>query len=348
MIRRFLIYFFSFLLIFGALAAVFSWHFYQSYLDTPLELDERVFILSVPENSSLTSVTRELGVDGYLRYPRLLLLHAKMQKTQSIQVGEYELVIEDTPRILLEKLHGGDVMLYRTSLIEGWSTKQMLDHLRSDARLKDDIGDIELEDMPDRLNLDIGFAEGWFYPDTYVYARDLPISVLLLQAHERMQDVLAEEWLQRGFGVPYETPYQALILASIVEKETGVPEERSQIAGVFVRRLQLNMRLQTDPTVIYGLGDAYSGNLTRDNLQQASPYNTYLIRGLTPTPIANPGRDAIHAALNPDQGSALYFVARGDGSHQFSDTLEAHNAAVRQFQIEQRAVDYQSAPEGEQ
>jgi UPF0755 protein len=346
-IRRFLIYFFSCLLIFGSLATAFSWHFYQSYLDAPLELDERVFILRVPENSSLTSVTRELGVDGYLLYPRLLLLHAKLQKTQSIQVGEYELVSGDSPRILLEKLHGGDVLLYRTSLIEGWSTQQMLDHLRSDARLNDDIGEVAIEDLPNWLNLDIGFAEGWFYPDTYVYARGLPISVLLLQAHERMQDILAEEWLQRGFGVPYETPYQALIMASIVEKETGVPKERSQIAGVFVRRLQQGMRLQTDPTVIYGLGGAYSGNLTRAHLRQASPYNTYLIRGLTPTPIANPGRDAIRAALNPDQGSVLYFVARGDGSHQFSDTLEAHNAAVRQFQIEQRAVNYQSAPDGE-
>ena len=347
MIRRFLICFFSYLLIFGSLAGAFSWYFYQSYLDTPLDLDERAFILRVPENSSLTSVTRELGIDGYLLYPRLLLFHAKLQKTQSIQVGEYELVGGDSPRILLEKLHGGDVLLYRTSLIEGWSTRQMLDHLRSDARLNDDIGEVAIEDLPSWLNLDIGFAEGWFYPDTYLYARDLPISVLLLQAHERMQDILAEEWLQRDFGVPYETPYQALIMASIVEKETGVTEERSQIAGVFVRRLKQGMRLQTDPTVIYGLGEAYSGNLTRAHLRQANPYNTYLIKGLTPTPIANPGRDAIRAALNPDQGSALYFVARGDGSHQFSDTLEAHNAAVRQFQIEQRAVNYQSAPDGE-
>jgi len=347
-IRRFLAYFFASLFLFGSLAIGGCWYFYQTYLDTPLELDERVFILRVPENNSLTSVTRDLWIDGYLRYPRLLLLQAKLEKTQSIRVGEYELVREDTPRILLQKLHGGDVLLYRTSLIEGWSTMQMLAHLQADTRLSDDLGEVELEDLASRLNLDVGFAEGWFYPDTYVYARDLPISVLLLQAHERMQDILAEEWLQRGFGVPYETRYEALIMASIVEKETGVPRERAEIAGVFVRRLQLGMRLQTDPTIIYGLGDSYSGNLTRAHLRQASPYNTYLNNGLTPTPIANPGRDAIHAALNPEQGSALYFVARGDGSHQFSDTLEAHNAAVRQFQIEQRAVDYQSAPEGDQ
>lgn len=322
------------------------WFWYQDYLDTSLELDERVFILRVPENSSLTSVTREMGVDGYLRFPKLLLLHARLQETQSIQTGEYELVTEDTPRTLLDKLHQGEVLVYRTSLIEGWTTKQMLDHLRADTRLRDDIGEITIEELPTALGIDIGFPEGWFYPDTYVYSRGLPVSVLLVQAHERMQQVLAEEWANRAFGVPYETPYEALIMASIVERETGVPEERAEIAGVFVRRLEQRMRLQTDPTVIYGLGDDYRGNLTRAHLRQPTPYNTYTNHGLPPTPIANPGRGAINAALNPNLGSALYFVGRGDGSHQFSDTLTEHNAAVRQYQIEQRAEDYQSAPSG--
>ena len=344
MIRRFLLYFFSFGLVFGSIAAVGCWYFYQNYLDSPLNLDDRGFILNVPENSSLSAVTRELGIDSYLDYPKLLMLHAKLEETQSIQVGEYELSAEDTPRTLLAKLHKGEVVLYRTSLIEGWTTKQILDHLQADTRLKDDIGDIQIEDLPEVLGLDIGHPEGWFYPDTYLYARGLPISVLLLQAHDRMNDVLTEEWLQRGFGIPYETPYEALIMASIVEKETGTASERAQIAGVFTRRLQQGMRLQTDPTIIYGLGDEYQGNLTRAHLQQYTAYNTYMINGLTPTPIANPGRAAINAALNPEVGSSLYFVARGDGSHQFSDTLEQHNAAVRQFQIEQRAENYQSAP----
>ena len=344
MIRRFLLYFFLCTLFFGALAAFASWYFYQSYLDTPLQLDDRVFVLQVPENSSLSIVSRDLGIDGYLRYPKLLMLHAKLEDTQSIQVGEYQLRPEDTPRTLLNRLHSGDVVLYRTSLIEGWTVNQMLNHLRADSRLRNDLGDIDALDLPVRLGLDIEHPEGWFYPDTYVFARGLPISVLLLQAHERMQDVLSEEWLARGFGIPYETPYEALIMASIVEKETGAPSERAQIAGVFVRRLQQGMRLQTDPTIIYGLGDAYEGNLTRAHLRQLTPYNTYMINGLTPTPIANPGREAIKAALNPEPGSTLYFVARGDGTHQFSDTLQQHNEAVRQFQIEQRAENYRSAP----
>lgn len=344
MIRRFLLYFFGCCIVFGAIAAAASWYWYQSYLDTPLELDERAFILRVPENSSLTSVTRELGVDGYLRYPKLLLLYARLEGTQSIQVGEYELFAEDTPRTLLNKLHNGDVLLYRTSLIEGWTTEQMLDHLRSDSRLRDDIGDIDVMQLPAALELDIDHPEGWFYPDTYVFARSLPISVLLIQAHERMQRVLEEEWGNRSFGVPYDNAYEALIMASIVEKETGMPSERGEIAGVFVRRIAQGMRLQTDPTVIYGLGDDYNGNLTREHLRRPTVYNTYTNHGLPPTPIANPGRGAIHAALNPNIGSALYFVGRGDGSHQFSDTLDQHNAAVRQYQIEQRAENYRSAP----
>ncbi|MBT5330161.1 MAG: endolytic transglycosylase MltG [Porticoccaceae bacterium] len=344
MIRRFILYFVGFTFAFSAIAGVVGWFWFQNYLDSPLELDERVFILRVPENSSLTSVTRELGIDDYLRFPRLLLLHARLEATESIQVGEYELFATDTPRTLLSKLHNGEVLVYRTSLIEGWTTKQMLDHLRSDSRLRDDIGDIEIENLPSVLDLDIGYPEGWFYPDTYVYARGLPISVLLVQAHERMRQILEEEWASRSFGVPYETSYEALIMASIVEKETGVAEERAEIAGVFVRRLEQRMRLQTDPTVIYGLGDSYDGNLTRAHLQSSTPYNTYTNHGLPPTPIANPGRGAINAALNPNVGSALYFVGRGDGSHQFSDTLAEHNAAVRQYQIEQRAEDYRSAP----
>jgi conserved hypothetical protein, YceG family len=158
-----------------------------------------------------------------------------------------------------------------------------------------------------------------------------------------MQQVLAEEWAERAEGLPLETPYEALILASIVERETGVPEERSTIAGVFVRRLNMGMKLQTDPTVIYGLGDRFKGNLTRKHLREATLYNTYVIAGLPPTPIANPGREAIHAALNPMEGDALFFVAKGDGSHQFSATLKEHRQAVRDYQL-QRAQDYRSSP----
>lgn len=163
------------------------------------------------------------------------------------------------------------------------------------------------------------------------------------KAYNRLDDVLAQEWSKRAADAPYTDPYQALIMASLVEKETGVPEERGQIAGVFVRRLKIGMLLQTDPTVIYGLGERYNGKLTRAHLKEANPYNTYMVAGLPPTPIAMVGREAIHAALNPVPGSSLYFVARGDGSHIFSDDLDAHNAAVREFQLKRRA-DYRSSP----
>jgi UPF0755 protein len=166
---------------------------------------------------------------------------------------------------------------------------------------------------------------------------------LLKLAYDRLDDVLAKEWAQRAADLPYSGPYEALIMASLVEKETGVPQERGQIAGVFVRRMAIGMLLQTDPTVIYGLGDRYSGRLTRAHLKEATPYNTYVIAGLPPTPIAMVGREAIHAALNPVAGTSLYFVARGDGSHVFSDDLDAHNNAVREFQLKRRA-DYRSSP----
>ena len=190
-----------------------------------------------------------------------------------------------------------------------------------------------------------GNPEGWLYPDTYVYHSGEGVSSVLRQAYQRMRGQLAEAWEQRAADLPYHSPYEALIMASIVEKETGVIAERPVIAGVFVRRMQKNMRLETDPTVIYGLGPQFDGNLRKKHLQdRTNPYNTYRQKGLPPTPIALAGRAALDAALNPAAGDELYFVARGDGSHQFSATLEEHNKAVRKYQIFRRKKDYRSAP----
>jgi UPF0755 protein len=199
------------------------------------------------------------------------------------------------------------------------------------------------EEVMARLGKPDMHPEGRFFPDTYRYVKGMRDVDILKQASQRLEQVLTEEWETRAPDVPYDSPYKALIMASLVEKETGVPQERAQIAGVFVRRLALNMLLQTDPTVIYGLGDSYKGKLTREHLRQPTSYNTYVNSGLPPTPISMVGREAIHAALHPEPGKSLYFVARGDGTHVFSDDIDAHNRAVREYQLKRRA-DYRSSP----
>ena len=186
--------------------------------------------------------------------------------------------------------------------------------------------------------------EGWLFPDTYNYLGTDTVLDIMLRAHRKMNRVLEQEWAKRAPGLPYKTPYEALIMASIIEKETGLAEERETISGVFVRRLLKGMRLQTDPTVIYGMGDRYDGDIRRRDLRQLTPYNTYMIKGLPPTPIAMPSGASISAALHPKAGSSLYFVARGDGGHYFSSTLQEHLGAVKKYQLEQRAENYQSAP----
>ncbi len=185
--------------------------------------------------------------------------------------------------------------------------------------------------------------EGWFFPDTYMFSGSETDLDILKRAYSRMVRVLDEEWENREQGLPYNSPYEALIMASIVERETGVAHERQEVAGVFVRRLHKGMRLQTDPTVIYGMGDDYDGRIRTRDLRAYTPYNTYRIDGLPPTPIALPGRDSVHAALHPADGDALFFVARGDGSHKFSRTLAEHQKAVREFQLNRRE-DYRSFP----
>jgi len=230
------------------------------------------------------------------------------------------------------------------TLVEGLTFKNFLETLSKQEKIDIALTDKSFAEIKNFLKLDIEHPEGWFYPDTYQYVSGISDADILLQAHKRMQRVLAEEWEKRAKDLPYKTAYEALIMASIIEKETGVAYERPEIAGVFVRRLQKGMRLQTDPTIIYGLGDSYKGNIRRKHLRQPTPYNTYVINGLPPTPIAMPARAAINAALNPAPGKTLFFVAKGDGSHQFSETLAQHNKAVQKYQIKNRVKEYRSAP----
>ena len=313
----------------------------QRYLEQPLALQQPLEV-RVESGSNLTRVLEQLQAEQTLfgGQPQLgaLLIYARLAALADIQAGDYRLEPGVTPEQLLQQLNSGEVIYHQVTLPEGLTVKQWLQRLRQQPHLTTDLNDNQLAALIDAS------PEGWLFPDSYRYQRGDTIEQILQRANRAMEQTLKQLWQERDVGLPYQTPYEALVMASIIEKETGVAWERPQIAGVFVRRLQKGMRLQTDPTVIYGLGDRYDGNLTRAHLRQKTPYNTYTIKGLPPTPIANPGADAIYAALHPAEGETLYFVAKGDGSHYFSKTLQEHEQAVEKYQRSQRRSDYRSAP----
>jgi UPF0755 protein len=280
-----------------------------------------------------------------LSSPRLFILYARITEKTKLEIGEYLLVKGSSHEQLLSLLQSGNVITYKVTLVEGKTFNDFLNTLASHKKLLTTLGlGASHQSILEQLNVSEVHPEGWFFPDTYQFASGTRDVDILMQAHQKMKKVLAEEWETRAEGLPYNSAYEALIMASIIEKETGVAYERAEIAGVFVRRLQKGMRLQTDPTIIYGLGDEYQGNIRRKHLTQKTPYNTYVIDGMPPTPIAMPGREAIHAALHPKAGNTLYFVAKGDGSHYFSATLAEHNNAVMEYQIKKRSSQYQSSP----
>jgi UPF0755 protein len=262
----------------------------------------------------------------------------------AIKAGEYELREDMSLYDVLAMLAKGDVMLRQVTLVEGWTIRQARDFLSTVDGLEDDLQGSQWEAFLLSLNLDPNQqGEGWFAPETYHFSLGNSQRDILRQAHRRLRDWLDEAWQKRRDGLPLHNAYQLLILASIVEKETALPSERGMIASVFINRLRRGMRLQTDPTVIYGLGDAFDGDLRRRDIASDSPYNTYKIKGLPPTPIALPSKDALMAvALAPDS-PYLYFVAKGDGSSYFSISLDEHQAAVRRYQINRRS-DYRSRP----
>lgn len=312
-------------------------------LQQPLKLTQEQ-LLDVPSGASPTGVLSRLQADGVIRDAFWLRLYWRFNLSgQSLHSGEYRMTPGMNARSLLGLWEKGEVVQYSLTLVEGWNFRQVRAALGKQAKLEQTLGNLSDSELMARIDHPNVFPEGRFFPDTYRYVRGMTDVELLKQAYNRLDEVLQEEWDKRAADVPYVDPYQALIMASLVEKETGVPQERGQIAGVFVRRLQQGMLLQTDPTVIYGLGERYNGKITRAFLKEATPYNTYVISGLPPTPIAMVGREAIHAAMNPVPGTSLYFVARGDGSHVFSADLDAHNAAVKEFQLKRRA-DYRSSP----
>jgi UPF0755 protein len=319
------------------LRSVWQWWHY------PMNGQQAAEVL-VGEGSSLSAVAAELAGKGALQWPRLWSSIARLQGVDGqIKRGEYRFDETRSPAQLLAALVAGRVIQYSVTLPEGISLDEALGILQQQEPLQallDGSGDPRLFE----LVAPMAAPEGLFFPDTYIYSRGESDLDILRSAHRRMLSVLDAAWENRDVGLPYADSYAALIMASIVEKETGLAEEREHIAGVFVRRLERDMRLQTDPTVIYGLGPAFDGNLRRRHLDDsANPYNTYKHKGLPPTPIALPGAAAIEATLHPAAGEALFFVARGDGSHQFSATLEEHQQAVKAYQL-QRRKDYRSAP----
>jgi UPF0755 protein len=314
-------------------AAVLSYDFYR-FIQKPLMIPEDGLSYDLRPGTGVINLARDMSNAGYLdrqRYFRLLAHYRGV--TQSLKAGEYHIPHGTTSSELLSLFAQGKVVDHALTFIEGWNIHQLLAAVNAHDGLEHTLKGLSPGDIMERLGYPGEHPEGRFYPDTYHFTRGTTDVDLLKRAYQRLESVLERQWANRSYNLPLQSPYEALILASIVEKETGKAEERQMIAGVFVRRLSRGMRLQTDPAVIYGMGDRFKGNISRRDLVTDSPYNTYLRAGLPPTPICMPGEESIHAALHPADGDALYFVSRGDGSHYFSATLEEHNIAVRRFQL---------------
>lgn len=302
------------------------WQQYQYFLRSPMAVGDAGMVLMVKPGDSMSTVAAELEQGGVTRVQWRWRLLNKLQPV-TIQAGEYQLNAGMTPADLLLLLVSGKVVTYRFTIVEGWNVDQLLAALGNDPILQHSIS--RPEDMESLDGLPIDHSEGWFLPETYVFVRGDSDLKILQRAYNDMQHRLLQSWAGRGVGLPYETAYEMLVMASIIEKETSRDTERATIAGVFVRRLLKKWRLETDPTVIYGLGDSYDGNIRRRDLDTDTPYNTYTRHGLPPTPIALPGLASLQAAAHPAAGEAMFFVADGQGGHVFSATLEAHNTAVQ-------------------
>jgi UPF0755 protein len=320
-------------LLLAFLAGLGIWHL-ERFMSSPVNVPDNGVTFAIPPGSSFSAVADKLVEQGILDGAARYRLYARWGgQASAIQAGEYRIEPGATPRALLKQFTSGAVQLYSFTLVEGWNHRDLLSALQANDAVVSSMTDEDWPVLLEELGAAVTHPEGLFLPETYRFPRGTADRDILAQAYQLMQEVLAQEWTGKGEDTPVGTPYEALILASIVEKETALAEERPQIAGVFARRLEKRMRLQTDPTVIYGIGPEFDGNLTRRHLQTDTPYNTYTRGGLPPTPIAMPGRAAIHAVLHPADGDELFFVATGlgDGSHKFSVTKAEHDAAVAEY-----------------
>ena len=316
------------------LVAAFAAFKASNFLHTPVHVGDTGIDFIIESGASFRAVSDDLAEQGVISNSRAFRAYARWTgKASTVHAGDYHIRAGTTPMELLGQFTSGDVKLYSFTIIEGWNHWELLQALRDDDFIDATLTDEDWPGLLEELGAEGAHPEGLFLPETYRFPRNTSDRVVLRQAYGLMQDVLAEEWQAKAENLPIATPYDALVLASIIEKETARADERPRISGVFTRRLEKRMRLQTDPTVIYGIGPDFNGNLTRRDLQTDTPYNTYTRGGLPPTPIAMPGRDAINAALHPSDGEELYFVATGlaDGSHTFSATKDEHDAAVAQY-----------------
>ena len=304
------------------------------YVISPLEVSALPAEVEIPRGAGFRSAVAALEKGGVrLQRRQFELLARALGRSRDIKAGNYQFVERPTPLELLQKLTRGDVMQAEVRLIEGWTFGQFRAMLNASPDLRHDTVDMDDAQILTLLKAAEPHPEGLFFPDTYLFARGSSDLAVLRHAYHAMQRHLQAEWDAREEGMPYRSPYEALIMASIIEKETGIAAEREMIAGALVNRLRIGMRLQVDPTIIYGLGDTFNGNLKKKHLLEDGPYNTYTRAGLPPSPIAMPGLASLHAALNPARTDALYYVSRGDGSSQFSPNIREHNRAVTKYQL---------------
>lgn len=299
-------------------------------------LTNKSVTINVEKGMTVRELAQELKKEKIVSHPFFFILLARIRRVdRHLQAGQYHLAAGITTSKLLSQLVEGKVILHSVTFIEGWTFADALHTLENNPYLQHTL----LHKTPKQVMAAIGYPkqhpEGQIYPDTYLFGKGISDKTILEEATKKMHTILSSSWQQRAKNLPYKNAYQALIMASLIEKETSIEKEKPEVAGVLVRRLKQNMLLQVDPTVIYALGAHFDGDITREDLRVKSPYNTYLYKGLPPTPIALPDKSSILAALHPKSGKALYYVARGDGSHVFSDTLAEHNKAVVMYILEQ-------------
>jgi len=324
--------FIGFIFILVAVVGGWGWLEYRHAIDQPLQIKEPI-TFEVEKGDSLRKITRSLGSKGILHAPFWFQVMAIASgSADKLKAGEYELEPGMSARELLATLVAGKVRYHTVTLVEGWTFQQVLAELERHSDITATLADKSHSKIMALIDSAQKHPEGRFFPDTYFFTKGTTDLAILRRAYQRMQTVLDAQWSNRAEGLPLRTPYDALILASIIEKETGKADERATIAGVFTRRLGQGMPLQTDPTVIYGMGEKFDGNIRHKDLVAPTPFNTYIHSGLPPTPIAMPGAASIYAALHPNDDSSLYFVSRGDGTHVFSTTVKEHSRAVDIYQ----------------